>query len=47
MKLKNNCLSPKEKSWEENLWAVDEQAEERFQRERAEWKKGLSLVVIR
>ena len=39
MKLKNNCLSPKEKSWEENLWAIDEQAEERFQGERAEWKK--------
>ena len=40
MELKKKQLPlPKEKSWEENLWAVDEQAEERFQRERAEWKK--------
>lgn len=41
MKLKNNCLSPKEKSWEENLWAVDEQAEERIpERESRVEKEG-------
>ena len=40
MKLKSKCFSPKERSWEENLWAVEEQTGRRIpEREHSE-KRG-------